>query len=181
MIAYRTVMHACRWIALAVVITVIVTAGPAAGQARGRELARELARLMIDESVRRSLDEQIGRGMLQSVAAPLQNRLNRRLREVEWRMLRDIVGRFLDETLPPTRTEEIAAEIYARHFDAAEIAALVEFQRSAVGRKAAQLTAAIARDTRRAIEEELRTSPAMQDMIAELQRAFPVLGEAESP
>ncbi|MBI2203279.1 MAG: DUF2059 domain-containing protein [Candidatus Rokubacteria bacterium] len=174
-------MHARRWIALALAVTVVVVAGSAAAQGRERELARELARLMLDDTVRRSLDEQVGRGMLQAVAGPLQQRLDRRLLEVEWRMLADIIGRFLDETLPPTRTEEIAAEIYARHFDAAELAALVEFQRSAVGRKAARLTAAIAGDTRRAIEEELRTSPAMRDMVAELHRAFPVLGASESP
>ncbi len=181
MIAYRAIMHARRCVALALAVTVIVAAVPAAGQGREHELARELARLMFDDSVRRALDEQIGRGLLQSVATPLQQRLNRRLIEMEWRMLADIIGRFLDETLPPARTEEIAADIYARHFDADELAALVEFQRSPVGRKAARLTPTIALDTKRAIEEELRRSPAMRDMVAELHRAFPVLGSTESP
>jgi hypothetical protein len=165
------------WIVVAAAVVVVVAgADAAAAQPRREQLARELASLMIDESVRRSVDQQVGRGVMQAVAGPLQERLNRRLLDVEWRLLSDIVGRFLDETLPPGRTEEIAAAIYARHFDESELGDLVSFQRSAVGRKAARLTGTIAAETLRAIESEVRRSPAMPQMLTDLQREFPVLG-----
>lgn len=148
---------------------------------RATDAARDLAQLMLDESTRRRIDEQVGRGMMQSLGSTLEERLSRRLLEVEWRMLADIVDRFLRETLPPGRTEELTAEIYALHFDETELRDLLAFQRSAVGRKVMRLAAVIAQDTLRAIDREIRTSNAARDMIAELQRAFPILGASESP
>jgi hypothetical protein len=75
----------------------------------------------------------------------------------------------------------MAARIYGSHFDEAELKALVEFQRSAVGRKAARLTPAIARETGRAIEGEIARSPAMPRLIEEVGREFPVLRVPETP
>jgi hypothetical protein len=144
-------------------------------------LARELSRLLIDDSVRNDLNEQVGSRVMHGVATELQDRLNRRLLDVEWRLLAQIVGRFMKDTLPPARTEEIAMEIYMKHFDEDELRELVRFQRSAVGRKAARLTRVIAADTIRAISEEIRSSPATPEMLAELRRAFPVLGTFQSP
>jgi hypothetical protein len=110
------------------------------------------------------------------MSARLEERLNRRLLEVEWRLLGDIVGRFVRDTLPPGRTDEIAAQVYLRHFDEGELRELVAFQRSAVGRKAARLARVISADTMRAIDAEVRSSPAASAMLADLQRAFPILG-----
>jgi len=157
-------------------------AGPVAAQPDGqRELAGELAQLMLDETVRRRLGEQVSAGVMRAIGATLQERLNRRLLEVEWRMLAGIVERFVEETLPRGRAEQIATEVYLRHFDAAELQELVAFQRSATGRKAARLTPVIARETSEALERELRASPAVPGMLEALHRAFPVLGPGESP
>jgi hypothetical protein len=96
-------------------------------------------------------------------------------------MLAGIVRRFVAETLPPSRGEEIAASVYAQHFDESELRELLRFQRSATGRKAARLTPVIARETAEAISREIRTSPSIPRMLDELHRAFPVLGPPESP
>jgi hypothetical protein len=107
--------------------------------------------------------------------------LNRPLLELEWRMLGDIVARFVGETLTPTRTEELASQVYARHFDDAELGELLRFQRSETGKKAARLTPVIGAETAEAIDTEIRESPGMPRLLDELQRAFPVLKPQESP
>ena len=164
-------------------LAVAVTGGtPAVAQENGRlALARELARLMVDETMHRAIGQQVGAGMVQTLGATLQERLNRRLLDAEWRMLFDIVGRFVRETLPPTRIEEIAAGVYAQHFDEAELRELLQFQRSAVGRKVSRLAPMIGIETLQAIDRELRTSPAVPGVLAELLHAFPVLGTLQSP
>jgi hypothetical protein len=156
------------------------TGGAAAQEGGRRELARELARVMIDDSVRRGLEERVTGTMTQGMAATLQDRLNRRLQEAEWGLLSEIVGRFVAETFPRSRIEEIAAEGYARHFDEGELRELVRFQQSPVGRKASRLAPVIAMETGQAIDSQLRTSAAIPSMLDALQRAFPVL-RPESP
>lgn len=170
------------WIGVVVVALLLGGAGHAAAQGAGRqELARELARLMLDDAERRGLDELVSAGLAQAVVGTLQERLNRRLLDEEWRIVARIVRRFVAETLPPSRTEEIAAQAYERHFDAEELRELIRFQTSAVGRKAARLTSVIAAESVQAIDGEIRRSPAMPRMLEDLQRAFPVLGPLESP
>lgn len=164
-----------------VVLALGVVARAEAQDAGRQELARELARLLLDDGLRRGLNEEVSAGLTQALGATLQDRLNRRLLEMEWRILAGIVRRFVAETLPPSRMEEIAAQAYARHFDEAELGELLRFQRSDVGRKAARLTPVIASESARAIDEEIQTSPVMPRMLEELQRAFPVLGPPESP
>lgn len=167
-----------------VMLLTVSLAGVGQGSAQDgdrRALARDLAHLMLDDTLRRGLDEQVRAGMMQAVAVALQERLNRRLQEVEWRLLGEIVQRFVGDTLPPDRTEELAAEVYAGQFEEAELRDLLGFQRSAVGRKAARLAPVIAAETARAVENEIRRSPAMPRMLDELQRAFPVLRRPESP
>jgi hypothetical protein len=166
---------------LAGVLLVALATEAGAQVGRASETARELAQLMLDDVTRRRIDEQVGRGMMQSLGGTLEERLSRRLLDMEWRLLGGIVERFLRETLPPDRTAEIAAEIYMRHFDETELRDLLAFQRSPVGRKAMRVAPAIANDTLRAIDREIRTSRAGRDMIAELHRAFPILGASESP
>ena len=107
--------------------------------------------------------------------------MNRRLLEVEWQLLAGIVRRFVSETLPPSRTEEIAAQLYTGHVDEAALRELLRFQRSAAGRKAARLAPVIASETAQAIDGEIRRSAAIPRMLEELQRAFPVLKPPESP
>ena len=68
-----------------------------------------------------------------------------------------------------------------RRLQEAELKALVAFQRSAVGRKAALLTPAIARETARAIEGEIAQSPALPRLMEALGREFPVLRAPETP
>ena len=169
--------------AWAVVLAAIAlcAGGRAAAQEERQELARELARLMLDDTVRRGLDEQVATGIVRGIGTTLQQRLNRPLQDPEWRMLGGIVQRFVGETLRPGRTEDIAARIYANHFDDAELRELVRFQKSEVGRKAARLTPVIGAETAQAIDDELRQSVAMPVMLAELQQAFPVLKALESP
>jgi hypothetical protein len=175
-------MRARFLVGLLALAVVVGSAGPAAGQGASRSaLARELAQLMIDDTVRRVVDEQVRARLAQSIASTLQERLNRRLVDVEWRLLARIVGRFVAETLPPSRKEEIAAEVYAGQFDEAELEELVRFQRSALGRKVARLTPVIATETAQALDLEIRRSPAIPRMVDELQRAFPVLRAPESP
>lgn len=158
----------------------------AAGHALAQEgtrqqLASELARLMMDSTARRAIDGQVRATMLRTLTDTLQERLNRRLFDVEVDMLARIVQRFVTQALPPSRTEEIAAEVYRRYFDDAELSELLQFQRSNVARKAARLGPEIASETGDAINRELRTSAALPDALEELRHAFPVLARPESP
>lgn len=162
--------------------TVVAGAVPVAAQEdRQRALARELAGVMLEGSARRGIEEQVGVSLIQAIAVTLQERLNRNLLEVEWRMLAGIVRRFVADTLSGGRTDELAAEVYRQHFDGDELAALLEFQRSVVGRKAARLGPRIAFETAQMLEREIRRSPSMPAMLEDLRRAFPVLGPPESP
>ena len=155
--------------------------GQAAAQDDGRqELARDLARLMLDEPARRALDEQVSASLLRGIGATLEERLSRRLLELEWRIVADIVSRFVSEALPSSHAEEIAARAYARHFDAAELGELLRFQQSPAGRKATRLTPLIRSETAQAMDADLRESPAMPRMLEELQREFPVLKSPEA-
>ena len=175
-------MIARAW--LTMVVTLWCAVAPAAAPAQPdtrRALARDLARLVVQDATRRGIEEQVGGGMMQLVSSTLEERLNRRLLDVEVQMLAGIVRRFLAEALPPDLTEELAAEVYVRHFDERELEELLAFQRSPTGRKAARLTPVIARDTAQALDRELRRSPAARRMLDELRRAFPVLGPVESP
>lgn len=169
------------WIGPGLLVLALTAPGPAAAQGERGEPARELARLMLNDQSRRGLDEQVVSGLTQSVAAALQERLNRRLQEAEWHAIHTIVRRFVGDTLPPSRIEEIAAQAYARHFDEAELREMVQFQRSPVARKLMRLGPVIAGDTAAAIDRDIRSSPAVPAMVEELRRAFPVLGTPESP
>jgi hypothetical protein len=168
-----------------VVLVLVLLGRPHAAAANGarEELARALAAFMLDEDARRGLDEQVTVGMIQTIGATLQDRLNRRLLDVEWRIVADIVRRFVGEALPSSHAEEIAAGVYARTFDEAELRELLRFQQSAVGQKAARLAPVIRLETSKAIDAELRASSAVPGMVVELQRQFPVLKmpEAQSP
>jgi hypothetical protein len=163
-------------------LVVLASVAPAAAQEPGRqELARELAHLMLDEPSRRGLDRQVGAALMQVIGGAIQERLNRPLAESEWRTVSGIVSRFIADTLPQSRTEEIAARAYARHFTDDELRELLRFQRSEVGRKAARLTPVIGSETAQAIDQEIRESANMPALLEELQRAFPVLRPQESP
>src|SRR6266540_4822373 len=122
---------------------VLCDGGVASAQDANRQaLALDLARVLIDEQMRQGLSDQVGISMLRLIGANLQERLSRRLQEAEVRTLAEIIRGFVGRTLTSERIEEIAARAYASHFDEAELKlkALVEFQRSAVGRKSARLT-----------------------------------------
>jgi len=163
-------------------LLVLCDGGVASAQDANRQaLALELARTLIDDQMRQGLSEQVGISMLRLIGANLQERLNRRLQEVEVRTLAEIIRGFVGRTLTEERIEEIGARVYARHFDAAELKALVDFQRSAVGQKAARLTSAIARETGQAIDGEIAQSPALPRLIEAIGREFPVLRVPESP
>ena len=175
-------MTARAWLAVAVILTgAVVAAGAGAQPDTRRALARDLARLLVEESPGRGVEEQVGAGMMQAMAATLEERLSRRLLEVEWHTLAAIVRRFVVEALPPHVTEEVAAEAYARHFDEQELTELLAFQRSPTGRKAWRLNPVITRDTAQALDREMRRSPAAHRLLDELRRAFPVLAPPESP
>jgi hypothetical protein len=164
------------------VFTVLFGGAVASAQEPSRQaLARDLARVLIDDQMRQALSDQVGIIMLRLLGANLQERLNRRLQEGEVRTLADIVRGFVSRTLTAERIDEIAAGSYASHFDEAELKVLLDFQRSAVGRKAARLTPVIGLETAQAIESEIRESSAMPRLIEELQREFPVLRSPQTP
>ncbi len=157
-----------------------------AGMAHGQDgavkgPARELARLMLDDAMRRTVSDQVSGHMAQAIGTTLQDRLNRRLHEDEWAAVVAIVKRFVADTFPASRTEEITAAIYARHFSEAELAELVRFQGSDVGRRSTQLAPLIATETAQAIDAEIKRSPAVPRLLTELQREFPVLRTEQSP
>jgi hypothetical protein len=172
-----------RSVLIAVTVAVgLGLVGHVMAQAVGRQaLARELAQLMLTETLRRELDEQVTVGLTTAVGASLQTRLNRRLQDAEWRLVSEIVRRFVGDTLVPSRTDELAATVYARHFDEAELRQLVLFQSSPAGRKAARLAPVIAAETAQAINDEIRNSPMLPRMVQEFQHEFPVLRTTESP
>jgi hypothetical protein len=156
-------------------------AGVSAQETERQALALDLARILVDDQTRQGLVDQVGVSMLRLIGANLQERLNRRLQEAEVRALAEMVRDFVARTLTSERIDELAARVYMTQFDEAELRALVAFQRSPVGRKAARLTPTIGAETARAIEGEIRESPAMPRLIEELQREFPVLRSPESP
>jgi hypothetical protein len=123
----------------------------------------------------------VGVSLLQYVARTLEERLSRRLQEMEVQLLVGIVRRFIGEVLPPARIEEISTEVYARHFDADELREMLRFHRSAIGQKMALIAPRLAADTAQATAREFRRSPALPRLFEELRRAFPVLGPLESP
>jgi hypothetical protein len=167
---------------VALAVVVLGRAGPAMAQPDARrQAAYELAQLLVDSAARRALDEQVGLGMIQALTTTLQERLNRRLLEVEVGLLAERVNRFVREALPPERTEQITADVYARHFDAEELREMLRFHRSAVARKALGLAPVLARETALAVDRELRTGAALASLLEDLRRVFPVLGTAESP
>jgi hypothetical protein len=160
----------------------LCAAAPAAAQDDTRQqLAHELAVLVVDANAQRSVDEQVATAMLRAIAATLQERLNRKLQEAEVRAVADIVGRFVNDSVPSSRAVEVAARTYARHFDETELRELLRFQSSEVGRKAARLTPVIAAETAQAIYTDVWESPLVPRLLAELQRDFPVLRPSESP
>ncbi|HXJ83303.1 MAG TPA: DUF2059 domain-containing protein [Candidatus Methylomirabilis sp.] len=164
------------------ILVVVLWGSPAMAQADDRRaLARDLAHLMVTDALRRELNEQVTTGLTAAVGSTLEVRLSRRLQDQEWRLIGELVRVFISETLVPSRTDEIAAEIYARRFDEAELRELLVFQRSAVGRKAARLGPVIATETAQAINDEIRRSPALPRLVENLQGAFPVLRVPESP
>jgi uncharacterized protein DUF2059 len=170
------------WAGMALLAVWLGMSGQAMAQEDDRRtLARDLAHLMLDDNLRRELNEQVAVGLTTALGSTLQTRLNRRLQDMEWRLVSEIVGRFVTDTLVPSRTDDLAADVYARRFDEAELRELLAFQRSAVGRKAARLTPLIAIETAQAINDEIRSSPALPRMVEELERAFPVLRIPESP
>jgi hypothetical protein len=168
------------WTAVALLASLAGFGPPVAHAEDQRSLARDLAHLMLDDTVRRELNEQVAAGLTTAVGSTLQTRLNRRLLDMEWRLVAEIVRRFVSDTLVPGRTDELAADIYVRQFDEAELRELLTFQRSAVGRKATRLAPTIAVETAEAINQEIQSSPAMPRMVQELQSVFPVLKPPES-
>ena len=171
-------------ICVVTLLAALVLAGGGAVSAQDADrhaLALDLARVLIDDQMRQGLSDQVGLGLLQLIGTRLQERLNRRLLDVEVRTLAGIIRAFVGRTLTQDRIEEIGARVYASQFDETELKALLEFQRSAVGRKAARLTPAIARETARAIEGEIAQSPALPRLIEEIGREFPVLRGPETP
>ncbi len=178
-VALLTMLVSCG---ATLVAMLVVASAPAIAQTDARrELGRELARLLTDDPSRHGIDDQVTASLARAIATTLQDRLGRRLLDMEWEMLGGIVRRFVRETLTPERTVDLAASVYAQQFDEAELRELLAFQRSPLGRKVARLTPAIARETAQAIDAEIRGSPAMPRLIDELQRAFPVLRSPESP
>ena len=170
-----------RVVTLLAALVLAVVGAASAQEADRHALALDLARVLIDDQMRQGLSDQVGIGLLQSIGTRLQERLNRRLQDSEVQRLAEIIRAFVGRTLTEDRIEEIGARVYGSQFDEAELKALVEFQRSAVGRKAARLTPAIGRETARAIEGEIAQSPALPRLIEELGREFPVLRAPETP
>jgi hypothetical protein len=152
-----------------------------AQDATRQALALELARVLIDDQAQRGVADQVSLSMLRVIGTILQERLNRRLQDAEVRTLADIVRGFVTRTLSPARIQEIGARAYASHFDEAELRVLLDFQQSAVGRKATRLTPVIGLENAQAVESEIQQSPAMPRLMEELQSAFPVLRPLESP
>jgi hypothetical protein len=185
----RARRHPIRTLAAPLALTIVALfaapmldgGGAAAQEAERQVLALDLARILVDDDTRQGLSDQVGIGLLQLIGTRLQERLNRRLQDAEIQSLSEIIRTFVGRTLTEDRIEELAARVYASHFDEAELRALLEFQRSAVGRKAARLTPAIGRETSRAIEGELAQSAALPRLMEALAREFPVLGTPETP
>ena len=167
-----------------VFLALLVLAGGGVASAQESErnrLALELARILIDDRTRQDLSDQVGLGLLQLIGVRLEDRLNRRLQEGEVRTLASMIRGFMVRTLTEERIEDIGARVYARHFDAAELKAMVDFQRSDVARKAARLSAVLAQETARGIDAEIAQSAALPRLIEELGQEFPVLRVPETP
>jgi hypothetical protein len=167
--------------ALTLCAALLVGGAASAQEAERHRLALDLAGILIDDQMRQGLSDQVGSGLLQLIGTRLEERLNRRLQETEIRALASMIRAFVGRTLTENRMQEIGAQVYGSQFDETELKALVEFQRSAVARKAARLTPAIARETARAIEGEIAQSPALPGLIEEIGREFPVLRAPQTP
>ena len=176
----RSIVRALQASLLAAVL--LCDGGAVSAQDAARQaLALELAKVLIDDQTQRGFADQVSLSMLRVIGTILQERLNRRLQDSEGRTLADIIRGFVTRTLPPARIPEIAARAYASHFDEAELRSLLDFQRSAVGRKAARLMPVVGLESAQAVESEIQQSPTMPRLMEELQSAFPVLRSPESP
>ena len=170
------------WAAILLSALALCAAGRAAADDVSRRvLALELTSLLLDDTARRSLGEQVSSVLIQSIGGTLQERLNRNLHDVEWQTVAVLVRRFIGETFPPSRIVEISARVYARNFDEAELEEILRFQRSPVGRKVARLAPLIAAETVQEVDVEIRQSPALPRLLTELASEFPVLRPRESP
>jgi hypothetical protein len=170
-----------RTVVVMLAVCLVGPAGVAAQPGEHRALALELARTLLDGPEREGIEQQVTMTMIHGVADRIQERLGRRLQAPEWQMLSRIVRTFVGDTLPASRTHEIAADVYVGHFDESELRELLAFQRSALGRKARRLAPVVARETAQAMDRAIAASPSLPALVDDLRRAFPVLGPAESP
>ena len=137
---------------------------------------------MLDDTLRRELDEQVTAGLTAALGSTLQERLSRRLLESEWRLVGEIVRNFVAETLVaqpngrPSPPRSTRGDSMRR-----ELRELLAFQRSPSGRKAARLTPLIAAETAEAINDRSGEARPCRGSSSELQGAFPILKNPQSP
>ena len=158
-----------------------VTGTAVADEAQRLRLSRDLVTVALDDEVRAKLQQQLALFVTQSIGRSVQTQLNRRLLDVEWRILERIATRFTDEALPPSQMEQVYAAVYANLFDENELRELIRFHGTSAGRKSVRLQGQIGQDALEAMARVVDKSPARATLVTELRREFPVLGPAESP
>lgn len=122
---------------------------------RRAELAGQLAQLAVELG---GLDHKIDNGAdlaWEASADTLTLELGRELTEEEQLEVRGILRDTLAEFLTPELWQEQVASVYAEHFTAGELEALLEFFSSDAGRKSLELESALVKEVDARLESSL--------------------------
>jgi len=65
--------------------------------------SRSISRVLIDDQMRQGLSDQVSIGLIQLIGTRLQERLNRRLHDLEVQTLAEIIRAFVGRTLTEAR------------------------------------------------------------------------------
>ena len=159
----------------------VLSPAAAADDSERLRIARDVVKLALDDETRGRIQEQLVLLLTRSIGRPLENQLNRRLLEGEWRNIEKIVTRFIAYAMPTAEIEKVYARVYANLFDEEELRELVRFHQTSAGRKSLKLRGHIGEQALQAMAQVVERSPERKTLVADLKREFPVLGPAESP
>ncbi len=159
----------------------VLSPGAAADDGERLRIAKDLVKIAIDDEVRGRIQEQLVVLLTRSIGLSLENQLNRRLLEGEWRNIEKIVMRFIAYAMPTAEIEQVYARVYANLFDEDELRELARFNQTPAGRKSLRLRGQIGEQALQSMAQVVERSPERKTLAADLKREFPVLGPAESP
>jgi len=129
---------------IAILVIETLSALPVGAQDRSTPEAHELARLILSSGLFDVVVAQSGGVATGPVIIAIQDRLRRPLSTDERSQLRNVVTQALKDTLPWDAWEGVYADLYSKNASAAEIAELLAFYKTPLGRRALSLSVILA-------------------------------------